>query len=102
MGALAWQHFDAPLTSHILSLASGSLQSNFSGLTFDRQEMRFVEDFVFSVFGDEISIGKVGIGCRRYFEIVEEGLQESGMTTEAIISPMMLGFEMRFEQTEKA
>jgi hypothetical protein len=102
MGALSWQHFEAPLTSHILSLASGSLQSNFSGLTFDRQEMRFVDDFVFSVFGAEISIGKISIGCRRYFEIVEEGLKDSGMTTDAIISPMILGFQMRFEQNGKA
>lgn len=95
MGALSWQHREVSLKSHTMFLTSGSLQPSFSGLVLDRQEMRFVRDFVFNVFGAEISVGDVSLLCRRYLELAENGLQESGMTVEGTVSPSLFGFEIK-------
>lgn len=96
MGALSWEHAEAHLKYHTMFLASRSLQSNFYGLTVDRQEMRFVKDYVFSVFGAEIAINDIVKLCRRYLEIVEDGLVKSGITAEGEVSPTLFAAEFRF------
>lgn len=67
----------------------------------DRQEMRFVKDFVFCVFGAEISISEISMHCRRYLEMVEDGLEKSGMTADGEVSPMLFGAEFRFAKSDE-
>lgn len=91
MGALSWQSQSTPLTYLTLHLSSGSMKSSFFGLVLDREEMRFTRDFEFNAFGRTTSVSEVATLCRRYFELVEDGLEKSGMLTDDIVSPLLFG-----------
>ena len=97
MGALGWVTATAPLQSVTIWVGGGHPGQASYGLTFDRMNEKFHQDFLLSVGNADLEIGKIVQEVFEFSSFFETWLKEKGFLGESEIGCSMMRFGVEFK-----
>ena len=95
--ALSWISAGQINKSHTILLASGAVIGNYHSLTFDRQDHRFLGDFLFQAAGKESYLSTVAEAAKIYSEYLETTL--SGFDAHSTSTVQAIAFSVEVPST---